>query len=96
MWDNPRTEALLAAYANNATIQQLMSTFQKSEQSIIAKLSVEKVYKPKIRLSSVTGNKPKTKLEYVANIENTLNLELKGLEKAPKTVLVKLISHLSE
>ena len=78
------------------SVRKLLLAFadkwDKSERSIIAKLSKMGIYKSKVKLSKVTGSKCETKEQLVARIEVMYNkVGLEGLDKAPKLTLLKLL-----
>lgn len=88
-----QTVALVAAYAGGAgkTISELATQFGKTEKSIVAKLSREKVYVKKARVSKVTGGEPEKKEEIVQDIAALMGVsedKLAGFEKANKTGLL--------
>lgn len=88
-----QTVALVAAYAGGAgkTIAELATQFGKTEKSIVAKLSREKVYVKKARVSKVTGGEPEKKEEIVQDIAALMGVsedKLAGFEKANKTGLL--------
>ena len=88
-----QTVALVAAYAGGAgkTISELATQFGKTEKSIVAKLSREKVYVKKSRVSKVTGGEPEKKEEIVQDIAALMGVtedKLAGFEKANKTGLL--------
>lgn len=100
-------EALELAYTREETeegrdkvINEFVALWGKTRQMIIAKLSNMKdeegnsIYKTKLRVSKLSGAKPETKEQLVARIEGKFGYimgDLEGLEKAPKTVLLKLL-----
>lgn len=91
------TTAIVAAYAASPTIEtveKLAAEYNKPKKSIIGKLSREGVYQ-KTAYITKTGEKPVTKLELVAQISDHLGIEegLEGLEKAPKSILQKLLEN---
>lgn len=78
-------------YGQGAEIAEIAEKVGKSEKSVIGKLVSLGVYKPKVRVSKITGAAPKTKRDFVKDIEAMLEVEeLKDLDKAPKTTLIKL------
>lgn len=88
-----QTVALVAAYAGGAgkTVAELATEFGKTEKSIVAKLSREKVYVKKARVSKVTGGEPEKKEEIVQDIAALMGVsedKLAGFEKANKTGLL--------
>lgn len=88
-----QTAQLVAAYAGGAgkTISELATQFGKTEKSIVAKLSREKVYVKKARVSKVTGGEPEKKEEIVQDIAALMGVtedKLAGFEKANKTGLL--------
>lgn len=79
------------------TVERLAVELEKSEKSIIGKLSREGVYRRSV-YKTKTGESPVTKEQLVRDIEDALgfNVEsLTGLEKAPKQVLKQLRDNLS-
>jgi len=91
------TTAILAAYAANPTVEtveKLAAEYNKPKKSIIGKLSREGVYQ-KTAYITKTGDKPVTKVELVAQISDQLGIDegLEGLEKAPKSILQKLLQN---
>ena len=88
---------MVATYTNNPTketVQQLAIQLDRSEKSIIGKLSREGVYRKQV-YTTKTGESVITKLELVADIEQALEIEgLTGLEKAPKVVLQRVLKAL--
>ena len=97
-YSKEQTQEMLAMYkvglendSTEVTIVALASKYNKTQASIIAKLSAEKVYVAKLRKSSVTGDKPKTKAAYVKDICDLLDIEeLDTLDKTSKATLIKL------
>ena len=74
------------------TVERLASELEKSEKSIIGKLSREGVYRRSV-YKTKTGENPVTKEQLVRDIEDALGFnveDLTGLEKAPKQVLKQL------
>jgi len=90
-----QTELILKQYSEKpdpATVEQLAAQLNKSKKSIIGKLSREGVYRRSV-YKTKAGLTPVTKAEIVAEIANERNIpvyELAGLEKAPKSVLLRL------
>ena len=87
--ENYLLEAYSGAEDKQLVIDELASQLSKSRRSIIGKLSRLGVYEKKVYLTK-RGESPVTKLELVAEIAASLNIELaklEGLEKAPKEVL---------
>lgn len=88
-----QTVALVQAYAGGSgkSIAELATQFGKTEKSIVAKLSREKVYVKKARVSKVTGGEPEKKEEIVQDIALLMGVsedKLAGFEKANKTGLL--------
>jgi hypothetical protein len=78
-------------------VMKFTTKFSKPKRSIIAKLSKMGVYVSKASISKVTGSKPETKEQLVTRIEDRFGVEdgdWIGLEKAPKLVLVGLLTKL--
>ena len=76
-------------------VEKLATEWQNPKRSIIAKLSKMGIYIAKANQSKLTGKKPKTKEQLVADLEERLNMEegdLAGLEKAPKMVILRILS----
>ena len=71
------------------TVEDLAATLGKSNRSVIAKLSKMGIYQPKPRTTK-TGDPIVSKLELLAQIEETLGIELPTLVKAGKEDLRKL------
>ena len=86
------TKEMLEKYSSEPTretVDALAEKFNKSVKSVIGKLSREGVYRREV-YKTKAGLKPVTKLELVAEIAQTLDIEdwrLTGLEKAPKEAL---------
>lgn len=93
-------ETYLAALSSGeaaSAVKSLAESLNRTERSIIAKLSAMKVYVAKERTSKLTGEKPKTKQSYVKDIELILECKpLSGLEKAPKQTLIYLKDQVEE
>ena len=70
--------------------------YDKTDRMVIAKLNKMGIYKPKPKISKVTGEKPQTKEQIVTKIAALINEDLEGLEKAPKLVLMRLLRKLEE
>ena len=71
------------------TVARLAKELDKTEKSIIGKLSREGVYRRSV-YKTKTGETPVTKVELVAELAEALGISpgvLAGLEKAPKHVL---------
>ena len=97
MYTPALTEQIIKEYKAGVPIARVASNAGKSEKSVIAKLSTLKVYIKTERPSKITGDKPKTKAAFVKDICNYLNTkELPGLDKAPKTTLIKICDLLSQ
>lgn len=87
------TAKMVEMYAkapNRQTVAILAKELGKSEKSIIGKLSKEGVYLRTV-YKTKTGESPVTKQELVDQLEATLEVDLNGLEKAPKTALKNLM-----
>lgn len=88
-------ERMCKEYTENpcrTTVNRLAKELDKSEKSIIGKLSREGVYRREVYKTKL-GETPITKIELVHHIAEYLDLEpdhLMGLDKTPKHVL-KLI-----
>lgn len=85
-------EAVLFQYPS-LSVSELAIQLNKSERSIIGKLSRLGIYQRKVYLSK-SGSPPISKLEIVSNLEKTLGMKLEGLEKSPKGVLLALLNKL--
>jgi hypothetical protein len=87
------TAKMVEAYTdapNRQTVAILAKELGKSEKSVIGKLSKEGVYVRTI-YTTKTGEKPVTKQELVTELEEKLEVDLEGLEKAPKNTLKSLL-----
>ena len=72
--------------------EYLRNNKNRSKRSIISILSSMGIYKPRIRVSKITGTLPETKASLVKRIEKKYSLVgLEGLDKAPKLTLLKLL-----
>lgn len=95
-----QTAALKAAYVaapNAETVAAFAEKFGKSVKSIVAKLSREGVYQPKVYVSK-TGEKPVKKDAHADAIGKVLNLsepDTESLTKANKSALVKVFTALA-
>lgn len=92
MYSKEETEYLEESY-DGTNVAELSTKLNKSEKSIIGKLSRMGIYKKKEYVSK-TGERPVTKLELTANIAARLQRDLTGLEKAPKEVLKTILDAL--
>lgn len=100
-YTDEQEEELFTSYAGADNIDAreqivilLAKKFNKPTRSIIAKLSKRGIYISKAKISKITGNKPETKEQLVAKIEQRFGVEVDswmGLEKSPKMVLVALL-----
>lgn len=91
MYTLKETAILREQYAFGLPVEDIAALVGKPTKSVIAKLSAEGVYVPKVKQSKITGGKPKTKLEFVNDIVTLLEVDaLEGLDKAPKGTLIKL------
>ena len=95
MYTDDEVKFLLDEYAINKDIESIATKLNKSPRSIIGKLSRLGVYEKKQYVSK-TGERPVTKLEYCARIARVLELNVEGLEKAPKEVLKQIAVRLEE
>ena len=90
-------ERMKEVYLENPTreaVKLLAVEMDRSEKSIIGKLSREGVYQRQ-SYKSKTGEDPITKEALVVEIAEKLGVDnLAGLEKSPKTVLKKLLENL--
>ena len=95
-----QTAELKSAYVaapNAETVAAFAEKFSKSVKSIVAKLSREGVYQPKVYVSK-TGEKPVKKDAHADAIGKVLNLtepETESLTKCNKTALVKIFTALA-
>lgn len=79
-------------YKGGETPEAIAEVVGKPTKSVIAKLSLMEIYKPKSKVSKVTGAAPKTKAAFVKDICDLLQVdELLGLDKAPKATLMQLV-----
>lgn len=86
------TKKMIDIYTDNPcleTVERLMTILNKPKKSIISKLCKEGVYVTK-SYRTKTGELPITKLELVRSIEDSLDIKLPGLDKAPKSTLKNL------
>ena len=95
MYTDEEVEFLREEYAINKDIASIATTLGKSPRSIIGKLSRLGIYEKKVYVGK-TGERPVTKLEYCARIARALELNVEGLEKAPKGVLKEIATKLEE
>jgi len=93
MYTDEEVEFLLEEYAVNKDIAEVARKLGKTPRSVIGKLSRLGVYEKKVYLSKA-GERPVTKLEYCARIARCLELNVEGLEKAPKGVLKEIAERL--
>ena len=80
---------------NRQTVAILAKELGKSEKSVIGKLSKEGVYKRSVYVTKA-GEKPVTKAQLVQELEEKLDANLEGLEKAPKETLRSLVEAICE
>ena len=100
----PEQETELGNYTNLSTdderenfILKFMAKHDKSNRSLVAKLSKMGIYKARPKVSTVTGEKAETKEQIVGKIARKLGMsELEGLDKSPKLTLVRLLKRLEE
>jgi len=88
-------KAATDADMREAVVLKLVKDWGFPKRSIIAKLSKMGIYVSKAKISKLTGNKPETKEQLVGRIETRFDIipgSWIGLEKAPKMVLVALLS----
>lgn len=90
----PEEEELLRESYPATAVSDLAKALNKSERSIIGKLSRMGIYQKKEYVGK-TGERPITKLELCARIAQILEIEVDGLEKAPKEVLKRLLQKLA-
>jgi len=95
MYTTEETKYMIEIYNENPTretVKQLATELNRTEKSIIGKLSKEKVYKRQGYVSKL-GEKPITKEEMRKLLEVHLSINLEGLEKSPKQTLKRLCTH---
>jgi hypothetical protein len=95
MYTKEETEYLTTHYDGH-NVDELAKHLNKSPRSVIGKLSKLGIYQKKEYLNK-RGERPVTKLELVASIAETLNVEpeqLEGLDKTPKEVLRLIVEKL--
>ena len=91
------TKQLVDEYQAGSTVQELATTFEVPERSIIAKLASLGVYQKKKYLNK-RGEVPTKKSEHIEKIADLLevNLELlESLEKVNKQVLIMIEKNLT-
>jgi len=80
---------MVTRYSSGETVEQIAEVLGKSVRSVVAKLSLEGVYKPKTKNSART-----TKSMVIAQLESQLACEPEwfvGLEKCDKITLDRLL-----
>lgn len=85
--------AIYSASPTKETIAALVLTYDRSTRSVTALLSRAGVYK-KPEYRTKTGEQPHTKeslIEVLAGLMRCESCSLEGLEKAPKSVIRKII-----
>lgn len=95
MYTEDEVNWLLEEYSTNKDILSIAVKIDKSPRSIIGKLSRLGVYEKKVYVGK-TGERPVTKLELCARIARVLDLDVEGLEKAPKSTLKLIAEKLEE
>jgi hypothetical protein len=91
------TEKMVAQYTANPsrdTVDAIATELGKNARSVIAKLSREGVYKAQPRVTK-SGEPVVRKAELLAQIQDTLGVELPSLVKASKADLQRLIDTIS-
>lgn len=94
------TQQMIEVYTKNPnreTVKKLAEEMNRSEKSIIGKLSREGVYQRQ-SYKTKTGEDPVTKEVLVVEIAEKLGVDLKlvaGLEKSPKATLKNILEALS-
>ena len=91
------TEKMVAQYTANPsrdTVDAIANELGKNARSVIAKLSREGVYKAQPRVTK-SGEPVVRKAELLAQIQDTLGVELPSLVKASKADLQRLIDTIS-
>jgi len=92
------TEKMVAQYTANPsrdTVDAIANELGKNARSVIAKLSREGVYKAQPRVTK-SGEPVVRKAELLAEIQDTLGVELPSLVKASKADLQRLIDAISQ
>ena len=88
-----QTKSMIECYNNEPTrktVAALSKQLERSEKSIIGKLSKEGVYQKKV-YTSKNGETPITKIDLVSMISDLIGgNELLGLDKTPKGTLVEI------
>lgn len=95
MYTNEEVEYLVEEYEKTRNVEEIAGKLGKSPRSIIGKLSRLGIYEKKVYVGK-TGERPVTKLEYCARIAQCLEMDVEGLEKAPKAVLKRIAERLDE
>lgn len=95
MYTDDEVAWLQEEYKINKDVGDIALKLGKSPRSIIGKLSRLGIYEKKQYLGK-TGERPVTKLEYCNRISQHLQLEVEGLEKAPKHTLKCIADRLDE
>ena len=91
------TEKMVAQYKANPsrdTVDAIAKELGKNARSVIAKLSREGVYQAQPRVTK-SGEPIVRKAELVAQVQETLGIELPSLVKASKADLQRLIDTIS-
>ncbi len=81
-----QTAELVERYTDGESVEVLAAAFGKTARSVIAKLSREGVYKSK-QAAEGTGPKRMTKAEYLASVEQILNMAPGSLDSMEKGTL---------
>ena len=92
MYTIKQEATLREMYANDETPLAIGVALGKTARSVISKLSSLNIYVPKGKVSKVTGETPKPKSEYVAEICALLGADaLPSLERATKPTLLAML-----
>ena len=79
--------------ARDDFVLKFMSKHDKNKKSVVAKLSKMGIYKVRPKVSKITNEKAETKEQIVAKLARHWGYssdELKGMDKTPKLVLIKI------
>ena len=93
MYTPEEVEYLVDEYEKTKDANAIAEKLGKSPRSVIGKLSRLGIYEKKQYVGK-TGERPVTKLEYCARIAQCLEMDVEGLEKAPKEVLKRISERL--
>lgn len=90
------TEQMVSTYLEDPTwdtVLHIAAKMKRTPRSVVAKLSKEGVYS-KEGYTDKLGRRPVTKLALVSDLEQYLDVNLPGLDKAPKETLRLLRDYL--